>query len=76
VREQLRGAASAVIDRLWRPAPADPPKFERLYVGISGLEPKTGEQRELLAETSSLFTELSRSRWLLAARQGTAISTI
>jgi hypothetical protein len=75
VREELRGDVALIADRIWHPKPGEPAKFDRLYEAVSGLQPKNDAQRELRAEATSLFVELSRSRWLLAARQGTAIST-
>ena len=74
-RESLKATTSAAVDAIWREGGKSSARFEDLYIAITALSPKSDAQRTALTQINSLMLDLGRSRWLLFARSGSAIST-
>ena len=69
VRNQLHGAASGMIDRIWpkdHSGPAAPSiSAESIFEAIIRLSPKTDMQRALQAQAFSIANSVGKTRWLM-----------
>jgi hypothetical protein len=76
VREHLRGTVEAAFGQLWR-RDSEPPSTtgEAFYDAIERLPAATEQQRSIKAAASQLAIGLGRTRWLMHAQSGSAIST-
>jgi hypothetical protein len=75
VRASLKRAVAAAVEEIWREGGRSSARFEDVYALVSELVPQNDAQRAVLSQANNLLLELGRSRWLLFARSGSAIST-
>ena len=76
LREHLRGTVEAAFGQLWRRGSEPPSEAgEAFYDAIDRLPAATEQQRTIKAAASQLALGLGRTRWLLYAQSGSAIST-
>jgi hypothetical protein len=75
-REQLRSTVVAAFTQLWKTG-SEPPSAvgEALYDGIERLPAANDQQRSIKAAATQLAVGLGRTRWLMHAQSGSAIST-
>jgi hypothetical protein len=75
-RVQLRSTVEAAFAQLWR-AGSEPPASvgEALYDKIEGLPTANEQQRSIKTAAAQLAVGLGRTRWLMHAQSGSAIST-
>jgi hypothetical protein len=74
-RASLKATATAAVDEIWREGGKSSGRFEDLYAALSRLTPQSDSQKAILSQANNLLLELGRTRWLLFARSGSAIST-
>jgi hypothetical protein len=75
-RERLRSTVEKGFVELWRSgAQAPSAEGEALYDAIDRLPAESEEQRSIKSMTTELAIGLGKTRWLMHAQSGTAIST-
>jgi hypothetical protein len=76
LREHLRGTVEAAFGQLWSQR-SEPPSAagEAFYDAIDRLQAATEQQRTIKAAVLQLAIGLGRTRWLIFAQSGSAIST-
>ena len=80
VRDHLRRATAALIERIWptgdsKSAQLDPTSqgADVVYDDIQRLQPQSEAQRTLKAQALGIFVDIGRTRWLMFEQSGSAI---
>lgn len=73
-RGELHRVLEGAAERIWNPQPGPPMKADSVYQAVAALKPATESQRELREHASTLIFEIGKSRWLLFARQESAVA--
>jgi hypothetical protein len=80
LRQQIRVAIPAVVDRIWQEKSANAVApfegdagAERLYLAIQALKPQTDLQRSLQSRAAQVATDFAQTRLLLFAESNNAI---